>query len=130
MVYSNKNMFSGPRVIAVLLLYIPFLLVHGYFNYCNPIQISVDAVRAGYHNTIKSTSGNNVTFVKKATGDKAGIRLNKRFQPAATSILFPFFAFHLTPYFKEVNVFQHYVNPHLPRLYLFCKTLRGPPAVV
>lgn len=125
---KGQNIFFGiPRMI-VLLLYIPFFLVQGFFNYYSPLQHNNEQVKTSYQKTIAHLYCATIQQVAKATGNQSNIRLNKRFQPANAPLCIVE-SFEVPYYFNQVKLFHNYPDPLLPSFHLLTKTLRGPPAV-
>ena len=125
---QQQKIFFKFSKISLLLLYIPFFIVQGFFNLDTPFPNNQTAsVTIG-----KAVAGKKATpyFHSDKTNNKEGsIRLNKRFQPESAPVILP-------PIFKEAiylvkaNLFYTYPDPLLPSSYLLANKLRGPPAVV
>jgi hypothetical protein len=126
---KERNIFFGIPKIIVLLVYLPFFLVQGFFNYYSPAQYNKEQVKTNNEKTVSYLKGTTLHQVAKVTGNQSNIRLNKRFQPASTPLCI-IESFELPCYYKQVKLFYNYPDPHLPSFHLLTKTLRGPPAVV
>lgn len=124
----GQNILFGLPRIAVLLLYIPFFLVQGFFNYYGPLQSSIEHVQTCHQKSAAHLHAAGIQQVKKATGNQANIRLNKRFQPANAPLCI-IESYEVPYYFNQVKLFRNYPDPLLPSFHLLTKTLRGPPAV-
>lgn len=124
--YRQLKLFSIP----VLVLYSLFFTVQVFFNF-DTILPSGDA---GSHRTIFAEKKNQVhqTISWHGNGEKSQhskIRLNKRFQPASSPVLNPFYI--TTPViFIEQPTTTVYPDPFHASPSLLTSALRGPPAVV
>ncbi|MBC7686688.1 MAG: hypothetical protein H7211_00755 [Aquabacterium sp.] len=125
---KQQKIFFKFSKISLLLLYIPFFIVQGFFNLDTPFS---------YKQTSCVTIGIQVAGKKatpsfhsdKANNKEGSIRLNKRFQPESSPIIVPPI-FEVAVYFVKANLFYTYPYPLLPSSHLLANKLRGPPAVV
>lgn len=115
--------------IAMLLLYIPFFVVHGYFNLDNLSGSKVENSKPGYKKTAISHRQYTLnSSANKNNGKQATIRLNKRFQPETAPAIENFY-FEIPVVFLVINSSCNYANPFRTLPHLYTGILRGPPAV-
>jgi hypothetical protein len=125
---KERSIFFGIPKMIVLLVYLPFFLVQGFFNYYSPVQQNKEQVKSSYEKAVSHLKGTTLHQVVKVTGNQSNIRLNKRFQPASTPLCIVE-SFEVPYYIKGIKLFNNYPDPLLPSFHLLTKTLRGPPAV-
>lgn len=125
---KGQNIFFGIPKIIILLVYLPFFLVQGFFNYYSPASNNHKQVKASYNKTVSHLAGTTLLKSAKVTGKQSSIRLNKRFQPA-TAPLCIVDSFELPYCYREAKSFPNYPNPLLSSFHLIVQTLRGPPVV-
>ena len=126
--FKQQQIFFGYSKISVLLLYIPFFIVQGFFNFDTTIRYKETAsttINKQVFNQKKS-----ISFNSDKTKNKEGhIRLNKRFQAGNAPVVVPPIL-EITAYFITANLFYTYPDPKLSSSHFYVKKLRGPPAVV
>jgi hypothetical protein len=125
---KGRYIFSNVPVTAVLFLYLPFLLVQGFFNYYGPLQPHTQPDNAQYLKASRTLHCASIQPEKNAGSSKTSIRLNKRFQPASMPFCVPV-SFEIPVYVTPEKSFGNYLNPSLFSFHLLTHTLRGPPAV-
>ena len=124
---QHKIFFKFSKI-SLLLLYIPFFVVQGFFNFDTPFS---------YKQTPTVTIGKQVAGKKatpsfhsdKANNKERSIRLNKRFQPESAPVILPPISKEAI-YLVKANIFYTYPDPLLLSSHLLANKLRGPPAVV
>ncbi len=125
---QHQKIFFTFSKISLLLLYIPFFVVQGFFNLDTPFcynqtaSVTIGKLDAG----IKATPS---FHSDKANNKQGNIRLNKRFQPESAPVILPPI-FEVAIYLVRANLFYTYPDPLLPSSHLLANKLRGPPAVV
>lgn len=124
--FFNKSIKFIPSKFYLLFLYIPFFIVQGFFNveiYSNNNPGSIGSVISAHSKNHQS----NIFFnTNKSSGNKAGIRLNKRFQPEKASILISP-SFQIAVYFIRSGLFYSYPDPAVYNPHFLSNKLRGPP---
>jgi hypothetical protein len=125
---KRQNIFFSISKISVLLLYIPFFVVQGFFIYNNASQSPSEHYQTTYKKVSLNHQPVTIAHGDKTTDKEPKISLNKRFQPENTPGSIST-SFELPVYFTPEKLFCAYTNPHLPSSHLLTKTLRGPPVV-
>ena len=124
--YRQLKLFSLP----VLVLYSLFFTVQVFFNFD-----TIPAVPAvGNHHTFFTEKKDQVlrSYSRHTNGEKgqhSKIRLNKRFQPASSPVLNPFYITAPVIFIEQSNT-TVYPDPFHTSPSLLTSALRGPPAVV
>jgi hypothetical protein len=125
---KRQYIFSKVPAVAVLLLYLPFILVQGFFNYYSPLQQRTQPENIHFQKAFRTLHCASIQPEKNAGNTKSTVRLNKRFQPATISFCVPV-SFEVPAYITPETSFGNYLNPALASFHLLTHTLRGPPAV-
>ena len=124
--FTGHSVFFRLSKIAVLLLYIPFFVVQGFFNFDNysqnnyhyfPTSFTVNAVQ---NHVVKAIQEN------KQHDKKTQVRLNKRFHPE--NVLYCVgIDFETRDYNLLKHSLSYYTDPLLSLFPLSTCPLRGPP---
>jgi hypothetical protein len=128
--HKRQNTFFRFSKIAVLLLYIPFFVVQGFFNFGDTQLYQSEHNQTNYKNLAADHHAVTINYGNKKTGKQVNIRLNKRFHPKKNAPLCETISFEIPVYFSEATPFGDYTNPLLGLSYFLTRTLRGPPAII
>ncbi len=125
---SNKNMLFHFSKFYLLIIYIPFFIVQGFFNFDIHTSFLTKSISSNISTRIKKQPTVAYFNTNKSKDNKASIRLNKRFQPEDSPILISP-AFEMTVYFISSGLFYCYPDPEVADSHLLSNKLRGPPVV-
>lgn len=127
---KKQGIFFWITRIMVFLLYVPFLLIHGLFNY--PNSFSGNDKNVAYSYIVKSAGDKNAVVKTGDAAKKANfkIRLNKRFQPESYPFLCSNDVPGVTVYFTTSQSYFSYTPPFPASFILGTHKLRGPPEIV
>lgn len=128
MQYYKKNILFIFSRFYLLLLYIPFFIVQGFFNFDTQGSHNTKTFNTSISVRSKTQQGVSYFNTNKSPDKKAGIRLNKRFQPKNAPILISP-SFELAVYFIKANLFDTYTDPLFSPAHFLTKKLRGPPII-
>lgn len=126
---NQQKIFFRLSKISLLLVYIPFFIVQGFYNLDTPARNNNQTVSIRFKQQVVSHTHFTFLHSDNSTGKGAKIRLSKRFQQENTPIVVPP-AFNVAAYLIKANVFHTYPDPLLPSSHLLANKLRGPPAIV